>query len=119
METFTYPIEIADFNSLRSQGIEATVNTGVFFTIAPSALLRELAVERIGTRPFQLADGRRQEMSIGHASVTIDGRSGITIVAFGDDNEPLLLGEYTLIGLALAPDPVAQRFVSLEPLPLY
>lgn len=119
METFTYPIEVADLNSLRSRGIEATVNTGVFFTIAPSALLRELAIERIGTRPLQLAEGRRLEMSIGHAGVTIDGRSGITIVAFGDDNEPLLLGEYTLIGLALTPDPVEHRFVSLEPLPLY
>lgn len=119
MEAFTYPIEVADFNSLRSRGVEATVNTGAFFTIAPSALLRDLAIRRIGTRPVQLADGTRLEMSIGHACVTIDGRSCITIVAFGDDNEPLLLGEYTLIGLALTPDPVEHLFVSLEPLPLY
>ena len=119
METFTYPIEIANFESRHSRRIDAIVNTGVFFTIASSRLLRELAIEPTETRADRSADGLWREVSIGHASVTVDGRSGITIVEFGDDSVPLLLGRYTLNGLALAPDPNGRRFVSLEPLPLF
>ncbi len=65
-----------------------------------------------------MADGTMREMDIGNVRLWIDGQEGYTIVAFGDDSEPMLLGEYTLIGLALAADPKRQRFVSLEPLPL-
>ncbi len=118
METFEYPIKIADLDLVHSRRIEATVNSGVFFTIAPSILLQELTIEPTGTRPCQMADGSTREMAIGNACVTIDGGSVFTVVAFGDDNGPLLLGKYTLIGLALAADPVGRRLVSLEPLPL-
>ncbi len=118
METFEYPIRIADLDLVHSRRIEATVNSGAFFTIAPSKLLRELAIEPTGTRQCRMADGSTREMVIGNAYVTIDGGSVLTIVAFGDDNEPLLLGKYTLIGLALAADPAGRRLVSLEPLPL-
>ena len=118
METFEYPIRIADLDLLHSRRIEATVNSGAFFTIAPSRLLRELAIEPTGTRHIQMADGTVRELDIGNACIRIDGGSVFTIVAFGDDNGPLLLGKYTLIGLALAADPAGRRLVSLEPLPL-
>ncbi len=118
MTTFTYPIEVADLDLQRIQRVEAVVNSGVFFTIAPSSLLQGLGIEPIGTRRFRMTDGTLREMDIGHARLRIDGRFDYTIVAFGDDSDPLLLGEYTLIGLALAPDPERRRFVSLEPLPL-
>ena len=51
-------------------------------------------------------------MDYGRAWATIDGESEITIVVFGEDNGPALLGAYTLEGLALAVDPVGQRLVS-------
>ncbi len=65
-----------------------------------------------------MADGTIRELDIGNACVQIDGDSVFTIVAFGDDSGPLLLGKYTLIGLALAADHVGRRFLSLEPLPI-
>ena len=65
----------------------------------------------MGTRRFLLADGRRVEMEYGQAWATIDGESVVTIVAFGEDNAPPLLGAYTLEGLALAVDPSSQRLV--------
>ena len=118
METFSYQIEIADVDLAQTHSIEALVNSGVFFTIAPSPLLRRLGIEPIGARRFRMTDGTLRELDIGHARVRIDGRYDYTIVAFGDETGPVLLGEYTLIGLALAADPERQRFVSLEPLPL-
>ena len=33
----------------------------------------------------------------------------MTVVVFGEDDDPALLGDYTLEGLALAVDPVEQR----------
>lgn len=37
-----------------------------------------------------------------------------TLVVFGEDNAPVLLGAHTLEGLSLAVDPVAQRMVPTE-----
>ena len=87
------------------------MNTGAFYTTIPARLLRELGIEPMGTRRFLLADGRRVEMEYGQAWATIDGESVVTIVAFGKDNAPSLLGAYTLEGLALAVDPSSQRLV--------
>lgn len=89
--------------------IEATVDTGASFTTLPSRLLRELGVEATGKRGFLLADGRRIEMAYGEARATINGDSVTTIVVFGEDEAPPLLGAYTMEGLALAVDPEAQR----------
>ena len=50
-------------------------------------------------------------MEVGEARATIDGESVMTIVAFGEDNAPPVLGAYTLEGLGLAVDPVKQRLV--------
>ena len=64
-----------------------------------------------GKRRFLLADGRRIEMDYGEARATVDGESVTTLVVFGEDGSPPLLGAYTLEGLALAVDPEAQRLV--------
>ena len=111
MGTFTWPLRISSMDGQQSLDIEATVDTGAFYTTLPTRLLRELGIEPMGTRRFLLADGRRVEMEYGQAWATIDGESVVTIVAFGEDNAPPLLGAYTLEGLALAVDPSSQRLV--------
>ena len=77
----------------------------------PARLLRELGIEPVAKRMFPVADGRRVEMEYGRAWATVDGESEVTIVAFGEDNAPPVLGAYTLEGLALAVDPSSQRLV--------
>ena len=62
--------------------------------------------------------GDWQYLDYGQAWVTIGGESEFTLVAFGDDDAPTLLGTYTLTGLALAVDPTEQRLVP-TPLILY
>ena len=111
MGTFTWPLRISSMDGQHSLDIKATVDTGAFYTTIPARLLRELGVEPMGKRRFLLADGRRVEMEYGRAWATIDGESEVTIVAFGEDNAPPLLGAYTLEGLALAVDPSSQRLV--------
>ena len=68
----------------------------------------------MGQRRFLLADGRRVFMDYGRAWVTIDGEREMTVVVFGADDAPPLLGAYTLEGLALAVDPVEQRLVPTQ-----
>ena len=109
--TFNWPLRISSMDGQRTQDIEATVDTGAAYTTLPTTLLRDLGVAPIGKRRLLLADGRRIEMDIGRAWVTIDGESEVTVVVFGGDNAPPLLGAYTLEGLGLAVDPLGQKLI--------
>ena len=111
MGTFTWPLRVSDMDGQRSIEIEATVDTGAAYTTLPGRLLRELGVQRVGQRRFLLADGRRIYLDFGEARASIDGESVTTIVVFGEDDAPPLLGAYTLEGLGLAVDPGEQRLV--------
>ena len=95
----------------QSLEIEATVDTGAAYTTLPASLLRELGVTPKGKRKLPLTDGRRFHMDYGEAQATIDGETVTTLVVFGEDDAPALIGAYTLEGLALAVDPVEQRLV--------
>ncbi len=111
MGTFQWPLRISSIDGGQSREIEATVDTGAAYTTLPARFLRELGVEPMGKRRLLLADGRRVDMDYGQAWVAMNGERIVTVVVFGEDDGPALLGAYTLEGLALAVDPVAQRLV--------
>ena len=111
MGTFQWPLRISSIDGRQSREIEATVDTGAAYTTLPARLLRELGVAPMGKRRLLLADGRRVDMEYGQAWVAINGERVVTVVVFGEDDGPALLGAYTLEGLALAVDPVAQKLV--------
>ena len=111
MGTFSWPLRISNMNGGASREIEATVDTGAAYTTLPARLLRELGIEPMDRGVFLLADGRRVEMELGRAWATINGISEVTLVVFGEDDAPALVGAYTLEGLRLAVDPIAQRLV--------
>ena len=111
MGTFRWPLRISSMDGQQVQDIEATVDTGAAYTTLPGGLLRELGIEPVGKRRFLLADGRQTEMGYREARATVDGDSVTTLVVFGEDDAPALLGAYTLEGLALAVDPVEQGLV--------
>ena len=111
MGTFTRPLRITGMDGGRSVDVEATVDTGALYTMLPATTLRELGVEPIGSRTFLIADGSSVALEVGQAWATIDGESVTTLVAFGEDSAPPVLGRYTLDGLGLAVDPIKQRLV--------
>ena len=121
MGTFAWPITVSSLDGQNSLDVEATVDTGSFYSMLPSIMLRDLGVTPIRTVQLELADRRIIERDIGHAWVTLNPHAGgngdvrgnavITLVLFGDDNDPVLLGAYTLEGLALAVDPVQQTLI--------
>ena len=111
MGTFKWPVRISSMDGQQVQDVEAMVDTGAFYTTLPASLLRGLGIEPRGKRRVPLADERRLVLDYGQAWVSIDGESVITLVIFGEDDGPALLGTYTLDGLALAVDPTEQQLV--------
>ncbi len=111
MGTFNYPMQISSLDNSSPRDIEAMVDTGAAYTMLPASLLRELGIEPVSRAVFELADKRTIEMDVGRAWVTINGNSEVTLVIFGEDDSPALLGSYTLTGLLLAVDPVAQKLI--------
>ena len=111
MGVFTWPLRISTMDGENWRDVEATVDTGAFFTMLPGRLLRDMGVVTSDTALLEMADRRRVEFEIGRAWATIDGKSEVTVVVLGDDDAPALLGAYTLEGLRLAADPVHGRLV--------
>ena len=111
MGVFSSPLQISSMEGGEVLEIEATVDTGAIYTMLPSGMLRQLGVASIGKAEFELADGRIVELEMGRIWVTIDGASEVSLVIFGEDGTPPLLGAYTLEGLRLAADPVQRRLV--------
>ena len=114
MGAFSSPIRLTSMDGGQSVDLEATVDTEAAYTTVPTGVLRQLGVEPTGRGRFFVADGRRVEMDVGRAWVTIDGESEITLVAFGEEDGPAILGAYALEGLRLAPDLVEQRLVPTD-----
>ncbi len=113
MGVFNCPIRLESMDGQRSLDIEAMVDTGASYTIAPAHLLKDLGVSPIDRIALTLADGRRVEYDLGWAMATIDGRTAPTIVVFGEEEAHALLGAYTLEGLRLAVDPIHGRLIPL------
>lgn len=111
MGVFNWPLQVSSMQSGEALEIEATVDTGATYSMLPSSLLHRLGVESIGKSEFELADGRVVEMEMGRVWITIGGVSEVSLVIFGEDDSPPLLGAYALEGLRLAADPVKRRLV--------
>ena len=116
MGTFNWPIRLESVDGERSLQLDALVDTGSFYTIVPSSLLRRLKTVPAEEVRVELADGSRVVWDVGEARATIDGRTVTTLVVFGEDGVDPVLGAYTLEGLRLAVDPVRE---TLEPIPYH
>jgi aspartyl protease family protein len=116
MGVFWATMDVGDPAGQRFESVEALVDTGASYTSLPASLLERLGVKREDRMAFVLADGRKHEKDIGQTWVRVDDKRVITIVIFGEDEAPALLGAYTLEGVRLAADPVNKR---LMPTPAY
>ncbi len=117
MATFTQRIEVAaEPGSYRR--IDATVDTGAFYSWAPRARLERLGVKPHARRKFMFADGSVAELDIGRVWVRINGQEELTLVVFGEEDSPAIIGTYTLEAFNLGADPANRRLEPLPPLPM-
>ncbi len=115
MGAFKTTLRISDDAGRNGHEFEALVDTGAAYSMLPESTLRRIGIEPSDTMAVQYGDGRIDRRPIGQAQARVDGRSVVTIVIFGPDNAPPLLGAYTLQGLRLMVDSPNERLI---PLPL-
>ena len=116
MGTFTITIEIDDQSAQRFVETDALVNTGATFTKVPRTLLESLDIPVDRNCTAVLADGRRVPRQQGWVIMRLQGQQFPTAVTFGQEGEPVLLGNIALEHALLAVDPHGQRLVSVDAL---
>ena len=110
MSSFSVEIGIGDPMRERWTTIDALVDTGTFMTSVPASILRELGIEPVDERTFQLSEGETRQMEIGYARIRLDGKEGIAQVIFNDEETSSVIGRLTLDGMLLEFDPDTQTF---------
>lgn len=118
MGTFNVTIEVAAGPDGPFEPIDAMVDTGATFTVAPASILQRLGVEVTRRVGFVLADGTRIERDAGWMVVRVDGQEEPSPVVFGEEGAPALLGAVTLEVLLLGVDPVSKRLIPVDGLML-
>ena len=98
--------------------IELLVDSGAVDTVVPAGTLASLDIAPHSERTFVLADGSEVTWPVGDAGFAIGSRQGASVVVFGKDDGPVLLGVATLEELGLGLDPVRRELIPV-PLPLY
>ena len=109
MGTFRTPLELAADPGERFEAIEALVDTGATYTVAPAPLPRRMGVEPTLRRRFALADGSTAEWEMGIAHVRINDETLPSPIVFGEEDAQPLLGAVTLEEFGLGVDPVGRR----------
>ena len=109
--TFNVRFVIGSADGYRSLPLEGMVDTGSLYSIIPASILDELGIARDEEELFSLADGSIAEMSIGLALITMDDKARTVHVAFGRDDEIILIGAMTLERFGVAADPLHRRLV--------
>ncbi len=114
MGIFHHQIEIGSPDGSRFEKLDALVDTGATFTVAPASTLRRLGVSPVEKARFRLANDAVIEREVGETQIRIGGKQFPTAVVFGEEGATVLLGAYTLERALLAVDPVRRRLVPTD-----
>ncbi len=114
MGTFTVTVGIGSADRRTFRDIEALVDTGATFSMAPAGLLRELGHRPIARRAFELADGNVVERDLAEVPLRIDSEVRTTTCVFDEAAKEPLLGAVTLEQFLLAADPIHQKLVPVH-----
>ena len=95
--------------------VEFLIDTGAYYSVIPSSVLRKLGIRPHTKRTFTLADGSKITRRIGDVQFRHDGRQGASPEIFGQRNDSVLLGSVTLEALGHKIDPLKRE---LRPLPM-
>ena len=117
MGTFRVPMEIRNRVTQQAETVEALVDTGARYSMAPASLLHRLGIEAERTMRFRVATGDTVNYPTGAADFLVEGLSAPSRLTFGPDGQ-YLLGAVTLQELSLVVDPGEERLIPEEELSL-
>lgn len=109
--TFNVSFTVGSADGRRALPLSGMIDTGSLYSIIPASLLDGLGIARDEPERFVLADGSILEMPIGLALLEMDGRARTVHVAFGPDDNIIVVGAMTLERFGVAVDPVRQRLI--------
>ena len=85
------------------------VDSGATHTVVPSTVLKKLGIKAQGVEKFVLADGKIIERKVGSVLYEYQGIERAAPVLFGEKDDNLLLGVFTLEALGLTLDPLKRQ----------
>lgn len=85
------------------------VDSGVTYTVVPTGILKKLGIKPQGKEEFVLADGKIIKRKVGNALYEFRGIERAAPVLFGEKDDTLPLGTFTLGALGLTLDPLKRK----------
>ena len=113
MTVFRYPIEIGDMAGQRFEVLEAWVDTGASYTLAPRAVMEELGHAPTYRQLFRLANGSIVELGLTQVTLRIGQETRVVSCVFGEEDSEPLLGATALEEFALGVDPVNHTLIPI------
>ncbi|MBI3246741.1 MAG: aspartyl protease family protein [Deltaproteobacteria bacterium] len=102
-------------NPHKTQVVEFLVDSGVIYSVVPTPVLKKLGIKPIAKEEFILANGEKIVRKKGVAFFRYGEKVGGADVIFGEPEDSMLLGAFTLEALGLMLDPLRRE---LKPLPM-
>ena len=96
-----------------AEKVEFLIDSGVIYSVVPTPILDRLGIKPIAEQEFFLANGTKIVRKKGVALFKYGERIGGADVIFGEDEDSVLLGVFTLEALGLVLDPLRRE---LKPL---
>ena len=93
---------------------EFLVDTGAIDSLVPRQHLEAIGVEPVGSRTYEMADGRRLQFDIGGAELEFMDEMVMGTVVFVDDDVEPLLGLTALESAGIEVDPRNQQLKRLS-----
>ena len=85
------------------------VDSGATYTVVPESVLKKLGIKPQGEEEFSLADGSHIARKVGNALYEFEGIERAAPVLFGEKDDSLLLGAFTLEALGFTLDPLKRK----------
>lgn len=111
-------VELRSLGSQNTYVADFLVDTGAMETMAPASALREIGIEPVGRRAYELANGHLEEFEYGLAEISLMGHLTAGEILFGPDNAEPLLGVIALQAAGFLVDPRNERLRKLRARPL-
>jgi clan AA aspartic protease len=98
-----------------TEKVEFLIDSGAIYSVVPTLILDRLGIKPIAEQEFFLANGAKIIRKKGIALFRYGARVGGADVIFGEEEDSVILGVFTLEALGLVLDPLRRE---LKPLPM-
>ena len=109
-------VEVANpANPQVTEKLEFLIDSGAIYSVVPAPILDKLGIKPLSQQEFRLADGTKIVRMKGVAVFKYGDRIGGADVIFGEEDDSVLLGAFSLEALGLSLNPLKRE---LTPLPM-